>query len=303
MSTRVPDWLIPTRPKGPELARLGRKLEGMGVHTVCQSAKCPNLGECFGRGNATFMILGDMCTRDCRFCAVEHGRPVPVDPAEPQRVAAAAAMLELSHVVVTSVTRDDLPDGGAGHFAATIRAVRELLPGAGVEVLVPDFGGSREALEIVMAAGPDVLNHNVETVPRLYPRARPRADYERSLDLLRQARKLAASALVKSGLMVGLGEREAEVLVLLRDLGRAGVDAVTIGQYLQPSKSHLAVERYVRLEEFSRYQCAARDIGFAQVLSGPLVRSSYHAAELAETRRSAATTGPGDGPHVGRGGE
>lgn len=300
MSGRIPAWLIPPRPKRPELARLGRKLEGMGLHTVCQSAKCPNLGECFGRGNATFMILGDVCTRDCRFCAVGHGRPGPVDPAEPQKVAAAAAMLELDHVVITSVTRDDLAEGGAHHFAATIQAVRELLPKAGVEVLVPDFGGNPEALELVMAARPDVLNHNVETVPRLYRRVRPRADYVRSLRLLAQARRMAPSGTLKSGFMVGLGEHEDEVLALLRDLCEAGVDLVTIGQYLQPTTRHLLVDRYVEPEEFFRYECAAREIGFAGVLSGPLVRSSYHAGDLAEAASNAAPRGAADEPQGGR---
>jgi lipoic acid synthetase len=211
-------------------------------------------------------------------------------------------MLELDHVVITSVTRDDLADGGAHHFAATIRAVRELLPKAGVEVLVPDFGGSPGALEVVMAARPDVLNHNVETVPRLYPRTRPQADYVRSLRLLAQAKRMAPSGMLKSGFMVGLGEHEDEVLALLRDLCAAGVDVVTIGQYLQPTTRHLLVDRYVEPEEFSRYECAAREIGFARVLSGPLVRSSYHAGDLAEAACGAATRGAADEPHSGRDG-
>jgi lipoic acid synthetase len=275
----------------------------MGLHTVCQSAECPNLGECFGRGSAAFMILGDVCTRDCSFCAVAHGRPHPVDPAEPRRVAAAAAMLELDHVVITSVTRDDLPEGGAQHFAATIRAVRELLPKAGVEVLVPDFGGSPKALELVMAALPDVLNHNVETVPRLYRRVRPQADYVRSLRLLAQAGRTAPSGMLKSGFMLGLGEHEDEVLALLRDLHEAGVEALTIGQYLQPTTRHLVVDRYVEPEEFSRYASAARELGFARVLSGPLVRSSYHAGDLARAASGAATRGAAGEPHSGRDGK
>lgn len=294
---RLPRWLLPELPKRPELERLGRKLRGMGLHTVCQSARCPNVGECFGRGNATFMILGDMCTRDCRFCAVDHGRPSPVDPGEPRRVAEAAAMLGLAHVVITSVTRDDLADGGAGHFAASIAAVRELLPDAGVEVLVPDFGGNRAAVEVVMTAGPDVLNHNVETVPRLYPEVRPQADYARSLELLGWAREMAPQSVTKSGFMVGLGEEEDEVVALLGDLRAAGVEAVTIGQYLQPTRAHLPVVKYVRPEIFDSYAERAREMGFAAVLSGPLVRSSYHAGEMAAAGRDRSREGgcgPGD---------
>jgi len=282
---RLPEWLKPESPKRPELDRLGRKLKGMGLHTVCQSARCPNVGECFGRGNATFMILGEVCTRDCRFCAVDHGRPSPVDPGEPRRVAEAAAMLGLGHVVITSVTRDDLGDGGAGHFAATIAAVRELLPGARVEVLVPDFGGNRAALEVVMAAGPEVLNHNVETVARLYPEVRPEADYARSLAVLGGAREMAPQSVTKSGLMVGLGEAEEEVVALLGDLRAVGVEAVTIGQYLQPTRGHFPVAEYVRPEVFDGYAGVARKMGFAAVLSGPLVRSSYHAGEMAAAAR------------------
>jgi lipoic acid synthetase len=254
----------------------------MGLHTVCQSARCPNLGECFGRGTATFLILGNRCTRDCRFCAIEHGLPAPPAPDEPRRVAQAAARLGLRHVVVTSVTRDDLPDGGAGQFAATVRAIRELLPGARVEVLVPDFGGDWEALQLVLVVAPEVLNHNVETVPRLYPQARPQADYQRSLALLRRAGEASASGglLTKSGLMVGLGESEEEVLGVLADLHCAGVAAITIGQYLQPTRSHLPVAEYVSPRRFEAYARQAQAMGFRHVMSGPLVRSSYHAADL-----------------------
>jgi lipoic acid synthetase len=252
----------------------------MGIHTVCQSARCPNLGDCFGRGTATFLLMGNACTRNCRFCAVDHTAPGPLDPAEPARIAQAARMLGLSHVVITSVTRDDLPDGGAAHFAAAIAALRELLPQARVEVLVPDLRGSTEALHTVLAARPDVFGHNVETVPRLYSEVRPQADYQRSLDLLRWAAELATGIVVKSGFMVGLGESEAEVLALLADLRSAGVSAVTIGQYLQPTRAHLPVAEYVPPSIFARYRQAARDLGFRHVLSGPLVRSSYHAAEM-----------------------
>lgn len=286
VSRGVPAWLVPGAPKRPQLERLGRELGAMGVHTVCQSARCPNLGECFGRGTATFMILGDRCTRDCRFCAVEHGAPAPVDPDEPRRVAEAAARLGLRHIVVTSVTRDDLSDGGASHFAATIAAVRELLPGARVEVLVPDFGGDWEALQLVLAAAPDVLNHNVETVPRLYPQVRPMADYRWSLELLRRAREAGAAPVTKSGFMVGLGESEREVAAVLGDLRGAGVAAVTIGQYLQPTRCHLPVVEYVAPGQFAVYGQRAREMGFQHVMSGPLVRSSYHAGDLLEPRAS-----------------
>ncbi len=282
---RLPEWLRPKRPKRPELEQLGRELAERGLHTVCQSARCPNLGECFGRGTATFLILGNTCTRDCRFCAVEHGRPMEVDPEEPRRVAEAAAKLDLKYVVVTSVTRDDLPDGGAGHFAATIRAIRELLPSVRVEVLVPDFAGEPDALATVIAARPEVLNHNIETVPRLYPQVRPQADYRRSLALLRQASAMASEVVTKSGFMVGLGECEQEVVDLLGDLRKAVVQSVTIGQYLQPTRQHLPVAEYVAPEVFERYEATARELGFRHVLSGPLVRSSYHAGELCDEKR------------------
>jgi len=275
----LPDWLRPVAPKARQLATMGRRLADSGVYTVCQTARCPNIGECFGRGNATFLIMGNLCTRDCRFCAVEHARPLPLDPAEPQRIAEAARFLGLSYVVITSVTRDDLPDGGAAHFAATVASVRNTLPDAQVEVLTSDFQGSAEALSTMLAAGPNVFGHNVETVPRLYPMARPQASYSRSLDLLQRARTIAPEVPTKSGLMVGLGETEEEVLELLRDLRRAGASAVTIGQYLQPTRAHLPAVDYVTPQAFQRYEQAALALGFAHVLSGPLVRSSYHAAE------------------------
>jgi len=282
VSGRLPPWLIPRARKRPELERLGRKLADMGVRTVCQSARCPNLGECFGRGIATFMILGDVCTRNCRFCAVTHGRPTAIDSEEPRRVAEAAAMLGLQHVVVTSVTRDDLPDGGASRFAATITSLRDLLPRTTVEVLVPDFGGNWAALRTVLQARPEVLNHNVETVPRLYPQVRPEADFARSLGLLQRASGESRHIMAKSGFMVGLGETAEEVLDLLHSLRDVGVNAVTVGQYLQPTRRHLAAAEYVPPNTFERYAEAARDMGFERVLSGPLVRSSYHAGELVE---------------------
>jgi lipoic acid synthetase len=254
-----------------------------GLHTVCQEANCPNIGECFARGTATFMILGDICTRCCRFCAVAHGIPEPPDPGEPQRLADAALQLKLKHVVITSVTRDDLPDGGATHFAACINALRELKPAPSVEVLVPDFGGDTDAADIVLKALPEVFNHNIETVPRLYADVRPQADYARSIAVLAYAREHSQDVkmLVKSGLMVGLGEEFDEVIVALGDLRAAGVDVVTIGQYLRPTlgERHIEMVRFVEPAEFEAYADAARDMGFAGVASSPLVRSSYHADE------------------------
>lgn len=282
MTERLPRWLRPRAPKRGQLATLGRELDEMGVNTVCQSARCPNLGECFARRQATFMIMGDICTRNCRFCAVAHGRPNPLDGEEPRRVAEAAKRLGLRHVVVTSVTRDDLPDGGAAHFAATMAALREVAAGAAVEVLVPDFQGSRSALSTVVEGRPEVLGHNVEMAPRLYPSLRPQADYRRSLALLREAREMRPELLTKSGFMVGLGETEDELVELLRGLGEVGVRAVTIGQYLQPTRGNVPVSEYVAPEAFARYEDIARRMGFPHVASGPLVRSSYHAKELLE---------------------
>jgi len=283
MSRRLPDWLRPVAPKAHQLATMGRRLAASGINTVCQSARCPNVGECFGSGNAAFMILGDACTRNCGFCAVGHSAPQPLDLDEPQRVAVAAKALGLRYVVITSVTRDDLPDGGAGHFAATVSAVRQLLPAAGVEVLVPDFQGDIEALGVALNAVPTVFGHNMETVQRLYPQVRPQADYARSLKVLRGARERAQQVVIKSGFMVGLGETATEVDALLRDLCDAGVSAVTIGQYLQPTRDHLPVVEYVPPETFMRFEEHARRMGFRYVMSGPLVRSSYHAADLVES--------------------
>jgi len=264
------------------VSRMERLLDDLSLHTVCQEAACPNLPECFGRETATFMIMGDTCTRDCRFCCIQHGRPAALDPDEPERVAEAAVRLGLNHVVVTSVTRDDLSDGGAGHFAATIEALRGRLREATLEVLIPDFGGSCAALQTVLDARPDVLNHNVETVPRLYRRVRPQADYARSLALLAWARDSAPEIVTKSGLMLGLGERVTEVLRVLDDLRRAGCDLLTLGQYLQPTDRQLPVTRYVPPKEFDGYEKRARSKGFAGVAAGPLVRSSYHARSLYE---------------------
>ncbi len=281
MNRKLPDWLKPPAPRARHLRELGRELAEMGLHTVCQSARCPNIGDCFARRTATFMIMGDICTRDCRFCAVSHGRPGPLDPGEPARVAQAARRLGLRYVVVTSVTRDDLPDGGAQHFALTIAAIRDFQPGARVEVLVPDFRGDEAALGVVLSAAPEVFGHNVETVPRLYPAARPQADYRRSLRVLARAREQSPQTITKSGFMVGLGETRSEVFALLAELREAEVQIVTIGQYLAPSNEHLPVAEYVPPEVFAEYESRAREMGFAQVFAGPLVRSSYHAEEVA----------------------
>lgn len=279
MST-LPSWIKRRFPPQEEWEKVQNLLRTLSLHTVCESARCPNLGECFRRGTATFLILGNVCTRNCRFCAVGKGIPQPPDPEEPWRVAEAALALNLKHVVVTSVTRDDLPDGGAGHFAATIVAIRRVLPQATVEVLVPDFRGSEEALDTVLSARPDVLNHNVETVPRLYPSVRPQADYERSLELLWRAKTKVPHLLTKSGLMVGLGETQKEVEDVLQDLRSVFCDIVTIGQYLRPSMHHLPVAAYIPPEVFAYYREYALRLGFSGVASGPFVRSSYRAEEF-----------------------
>ncbi len=276
-----PRWLKRQLPQGPRCATVEKVLDGLRLQTVCTNAKCPNLGECFGAGTATFMILGSVCTRGCRFCAVLGGQPDPVESDEPERVAQAAKKLDLKHVVITSVTRDDLPDGGAQHFADTVRRVHEQCQ-ASVEVLTPDFLGQEKSIAIVAGSNdpPEVYNHNVETTERLYPTARPEADYARSLKLLRFVKQLNPKIVTKSGLMVGLGETKEEILAVLRDLREAGCDALTIGQYLQPSSAHLPVKRFVEPKEFEQYQHAAENMGFTMVASGPFVRSSYHAGEL-----------------------
>lgn len=272
---RLPAWLRRPLPAGPEFSRTRGLVEGLGLSTVCKGAKCPNMHECFSAGTATFLILGDTCTRNCAFCNIAPGSPGAPDPTEPERVAEAARALGLSYVVITSVTRDDLPDGGAGHFAATVRAVRAALPESEVEVLIPDFQGAEEALAAVAAAGPAVINHNVETHPDLYPSVRPQADYGQSLTLLR--RVAARGVVAKSGFMVGLGETEEQVRELLRDLKGAGCSMITIGQYMRPSKAHPPVARYVTPEEFAAYAAWGREMGIPHVFSAPLVRSSYRA--------------------------
>jgi len=279
---RFPPWLRKRVPHESQTRRVRDLLGGLRLHTVCQGAHCPNLFECFGRGTATFMILGSRCTRSCAFCAIEGGPPEEVDPDEPRRIAEAVAELALAHVVVTSVTRDDLPDGGSGQFAATIEAIRAVSTST-VEVLTPDFQGSLEALDRVLDARPDVFNHNVETVPRLYPQVRPEASYDRSLEVLRRAAERGGGTLAKSGLMVGLGESTDEVRAVVRDLRRAGCEMLTIGQYLRPSEAHLPVERFVTPDEFEAYRAFAEEVGFAAVASGPFVRSSYEADSLLRT--------------------
>jgi lipoic acid synthetase len=277
---RRPEWLKVRLPAGDNYFDLKRLMRGLGLHTVCESARCPNIGECWRHRTATFMILGEVCTRRCGFCAVPKGKPAGrVDHAEPARVAEAAAGMGLEYVVVTSVDRDDLEDGGATIFARTIEALRERIPGCQVEVLIPDFRGSDSALGIVLRARPDILNHNVETVPRLYPVARRGSRYERSLGLLQRARELAPAIPTKSGLMVGLGETFDETCAVLKDLAAACVDIVTIGQYLRPSGEQLPVARYYSPEEFATLKQQGECEGIRHVESGPLVRSSYHAHE------------------------
>jgi lipoic acid synthetase len=282
---RKPAWLKVPFPGGPRYLRVKGLLRSSGLHTVCEEARCPNIGECFQNGMATFLILGDVCTRACAFCAVTSGRPTVLDLAEPLRVARTVSRLGLRHAVVTSVARDDLPDGGASVFAATIRAIRRLSPDTGVEVLIPDFQGSWEALAAVMAARPDVLNHNLETVPRLYRRVRPRAVYQLSLELLERAGKMDAAVITKSGLMVGLGEEREELLAVMTDLVDAGCQVLTMGQYLQPTPRHRPVARYYHPDEFAELAREGRRLGFRHVEAAPLVRSSYHAERQIVNRR------------------
>ena len=276
-SPRKPDWLKVRAPGGPRYIRLKGLLREWNLHTVCEEAHCPNIGECWEDLTATFMILGDVCTRNCGYCAVAHGRPVWEDREEPERVAGAVKALGLEHVVVTSVNRDDLADGGAAVFAATVRAIRREAPGCRVEVLVPDFQGSADALQTVLDARPDILNHNIETVPRLYKVARHGGRYERSLELFRRARRAAPDLLTKSGLILGLGEEHEELLATLSDLRAADVNILTLGQYLRPSPQHLPIARFYRPDEFRELAEEGARLGFAHVEAGPLVRSSYHA--------------------------
>jgi lipoyl synthase len=280
---RKPPWLKKRIPPFQDLQKVKSILSETDLHTVCQEARCPNMGECFARGTATFLILGRFCTRGCGFCAVEHDAPAPPDEAEPERVAQAVQKMGIHYVIITSVTRDDLPDGGASSFAETIRAIRALNPKINIEVLIPDFKGDLRSLKVVLKECPEVLNHNIETISRLYPRVRPLADYKRSLNLLKRSKEDCPHIPTKSGFMLGLGETQEEVLELLRDLREVGCDFLTIGQYLQPRQDRLPVVRFIPPEEFEEYKRMGQEMGFRAVASGPFVRSSFHASELFET--------------------
>ncbi|HEY6539243.1 MAG TPA: lipoyl synthase [Candidatus Dormibacteraeota bacterium] len=288
---RRPEWLTVRMPAGGRYAELGQIMRGKRLHTVCEEARCPNIGECWSFGTATFMILGEVCTRACAFCAVTSGRPNGLDLEEPDRVAEAVAEMGLQHAVITSVDRDDLADGGAAIFARTIEAIHHRVPSCRVEVLTPDFQGSESSIATVMAAGPEVFNHNIETVGRLFPRVRPKSLYARSLTVLRRAGEMRASSQTKSGLMVGLGETMDEVKQVLVDLRQHGVGLVTIGQYLRPSLRHIRCDRFWRPEEFQELREYGLSLGFAHVESGPLVRSSYHAHQQAEAGAAALGSG------------
>jgi len=279
MKVRLPPWFKQKPPDPKVMSTMGRLLENLSLDTICKSALCPNIGKCFSAGIATFLILGDTCTRRCTFCAVKKGHPTPLDEAEPRHLLEAVEKLGLNYVVITSVTRDDLPDGGASQFARIIKLLHERRPKTITEVLIPDFLGSTAAIETVIEARPQVINHNVETVPRLYPSVRPEAEYHRSLELIHTV-KLNPGIITKSGLMLGLGETKAEVIEVMSDLREAGCDLLTIGQYLQPSPGHHPVVRFVPPEEFNEYEQMGKCMGFAEVTSAPLVRSSFKAAEL-----------------------
>ena len=276
---RRPEWIKVRAPSGETYQRLQGLMRSKALHTVCEEAMCPNLGECWGAGTATFLMLGDVCTRTCGFCDIKHGKPSPLDWLEPERVAQAVKAMNLKHTVITNVNRDDRKDGGAPIFAMVIRRIREIHPGCSIEVLIPDFKGSVEALKIIMDARPEILNHNVETVQRLFKAVQPQDGYEWAAATLSNAKKLDPEVLTKSGIMVGLGETMEELKAVMRDQRSWGVDILTVGQYLQPSKKHLPISRYYTLEEFAELKAYGLEIGFKWVESGPLVRSSYHAAE------------------------
>ena len=275
-----PSWLIKKIPKSPNIKKIRTLINDDSIHTVCESAKCPNIGECYSKNTVTFMILGGVCTRSCRFCSVSKGMPSILDPKEPENVAKAAKKLGLKYVVITSVTRDDLADGGAGHFADTIRAVRETESEIKVEVLIPDLQGDEQNLYKIIGAKPNIINHNLETVPSLYSRIRPQADYKRSLKVLKTAKKLRSSLYTKSGIMVGLGEKQEEVVRLMKDLRSVDCDILTIGQYLQPSKDQIEVSEFITPDVFEWYKQTGERLGFSKVFSGPFVRSSYKASEI-----------------------
>ncbi|MBM2836002.1 MAG: lipA [candidate division NC10 bacterium] len=277
LSSRKPPWLKVKAPGSPNYLRLKRLVQDQRLHTICEEAHCPNIGECWEQLTATFLILGDICTRNCGFCAVTHGKPTELDLAEPDRVAQAIQRLGLEHAVITSVNRDDQADGGSAIFAAVIRRIRELSPGCGVEVLIPDFRGNEAALRTVVEAAPDILNHNMETVPRLYREVRPGSRYEQSLELFAKARRMAPALVTKSGIIVGFGEEREELLKTMADLRQVDCDILTLGQYLRPSQQHLPIIRYYTPEEFGELKAIGEGMGFKHVEAGPLVRSSYHA--------------------------
>ena len=287
IDTRRPEWLRVRLPGGPNYTELKGIMRGLELHTVCEEARCPNIGECWEARTATFMILGDTCTRACGFCAVKTGRPDVLDLGEPIRVAEAVERMGLKHAVITSVNRDELEDGGASIFAGTIRQIRKRTPECGIEVLIPDFMGDEAALTTVMHARPDILNHNIETVPRLYPQVRPKGRFPRSLELLQRAKRIDASVFTKSGIMVGLGEELDEVVQVFQDLRAHDVEILTVGQYLRPTANHLPIARYVTPDEFAALKTEALRLGFRHVESGPLVRSSYHAANQVPARAAA----------------
>jgi lipoic acid synthetase len=287
VAARKPGWLKVKAPGGPNFVQLRGMMRELGLHTVCEEARCPNIGECWEHHTATFMILGDVCTRNCAYCAVAHGTPKAYDPEEPVRLAEAVARMGLRHVVITSVDRDDLPNGGAEAFAACIREIRGRLPETSVEVLIPDFKGSARALAIVLEAEPDILNHNLETAERLYRLARPGGRYDRALALLANARRLAPAGITKSGVILGMGEEWDEILTCMRDLRRSDVNILTLGQYLRPSEAHLPIARYYTPDEFAELGARGMGMGFLHVQSSPLTRSSYHAWDQADRARGA----------------
>jgi lipoic acid synthetase len=276
---RKPSWLKVKAPGGPNYLRLKQMMRELDLHTVCEEARCPNVGECWEHGTATFMILGDVCTRNCAYCAVAHGRPPKFDPAEPERVGEAVARMRLQHAVITSVDRDDLPDYGAWAFAETIRQIKQQLPGCSVEVLVPDFQGNVDSIRAVLEAGPDIYNHNTETVPRLYKKCRPGGRYRRVMQIFTDAKRIAPHVPTKTGIILGMGETNEEVVQVMKDLRAVDVDILTLGQYLRPSDGHVRLDRYVTPEEFRWFREVGMALGFRHVESGPLVRSSYHAWE------------------------
>lgn len=277
MPRRHPDWIKVKAPGNPNYLRLKKLMREKNLHTVCEEARCPNIGECWGNKTATFLILGDTCTRGCRFCAIDKGKPLALDPEEPRNVGLTVKDLGLDHIVVTSVNRDDLPDGGANHFAKTVFWIKNLNPGVRVELLIPDFEGNLDALKTVVSSGIEILNHNIETVPRLYGKVRPGHTFECSVNILKTAKEMQPEVLTKTGIMLGVGETKLEVMTTLRELKEINVDIVTLGQYLQPSPKLMKVERYLHPDEFAEYKLEADNLGFRHVESGPLVRSSYHA--------------------------